>query len=102
MRAVTSLPTASPATGSPTADATSVLVALVADQLRPDVVAVATRDHVADDDTLAGIAAIARHLRMSPVTTTQLLESGDLPARRIGTRWRASRRVLSDWLGGDR
>ena len=51
-------------------------------------------------DAIKSIKAIAQHLGIGIVTTHKLLQSGDIPARRIGDSWVASRTALSRWLVG--
>ncbi|WP_370325261.1 helix-turn-helix domain-containing protein [Euzebya sp.] len=86
------------APATPLDEAVSQLSAALLEQAR----AQAAANPVGDDDVLVGLNRIARHLSMSATTVTQLAESGELPARKVGTRWRASKRALSVWLEGDR
>jgi excisionase family DNA binding protein len=37
-------------------------------------------------------------LRVEPADVTELVEAGDLPARRIGAQWRLSRAAVMEWL----
>lgn len=43
----------------------------------------------------------AKYLRISQSTIYILLNSGQLPARKIGGSWRISRAVLDEWLKGE-
>jgi hypothetical protein len=52
-------------------------------------------------DLVWGARDIARVLGRSERSTFHLLESGHLPARRVGGRWCASRRKLLEALIGD-
>lgn len=40
----------------------------------------------------------AELLRVDRTDVTELLEAGDLPARRVGTQWRLSRSAVLAWL----
>jgi hypothetical protein len=52
-------------------------------------------------DLVWGARDIARVLGRSERSTFHLLESGHLPARRVGGRWCASRQKLLEALIGD-
>jgi hypothetical protein len=54
-----------------------------------------------DDDLLWGALAISQALNRDRRATYYMLESGKLPARKIGHRWVASRRALLAALRGD-
>jgi hypothetical protein len=47
-----------------------------------------------DDEVIWGAASIAREINRTPRQTYNLLENGELPAKRIGGRWVATRRNL--------
>ena len=42
----------------------------------------------------------ARLLGVRPETVLRLVRAGEIPARRLGTRWVVSVRVLEEWLAG--
>ena len=46
-------------------------------------------------------AEAAEYLRLAPSTVYNLLNNGQLPARKIGGSWRISRSALDGWLRGD-
>jgi hypothetical protein len=52
-------------------------------------------------DILWGCAAIAAVIRKNTRATYYLLESGSLPAKKIGRQWAASRRKLLAAIIGD-
>jgi hypothetical protein len=55
----------------------------------------------ASDDLLWGIAAIARVINRNQRQSYHLLQTGALPARKIGQQWVASRGQLLATLVGD-
>ena len=55
---------------------------------------------VGDDDIIRGLTNIGRYLKCSHVTVGRLIREEGLPARQVGSEWRASRRALSTWCAG--
>ncbi len=55
-----------------------------------------------EDSPLWGAKAIAEEICRSEQQTYYLLETGKLPARKVGASWVATRRRLRDFLAGDR
>jgi hypothetical protein len=53
-------------------------------------------------DLLWGAAAIAATLNRTARQTFHLLEAGELPARKVGGRWVASRKALREHFEGER
>lgn len=51
---------------------------------------------------LLTVAEVAEHLRVSEMTVYRLLKRGDLPARRVGQRWRIAVEDLTAYLEGAR
>jgi len=51
-------------------------------------------------DLVWGARAIARLIGKSPRATFHLLESGRIPARKIGAQWVASRKTLEEHFQG--
>jgi len=49
-------------------------------------------------DSISGISAIARELSVSYQTAQRYLQSNQIPARRLGRLWIASRSALREWL----
>jgi hypothetical protein len=54
-----------------------------------------------DNDLVWGGEAIARVIRRKPAATFHMLEGGQLPARKVGGRWVASRSRLLSHLAGE-
>ncbi len=52
----------------------------------------------ADPPEVLTEADVAALLQIEPAEVLALAEAGELPARRLGERWRFSRRALLDWL----
>jgi hypothetical protein len=52
-------------------------------------------------DLIWGADAIAKHLGLSRRQAFHMLEKGQLPARKAGGKWVASRRVLQAHFEGD-
>ena len=44
---------------------------------------------------------VADYLQLNIRSVYQSLQKGELPGRRIGNRWRISRRILDAWLAGE-
>lgn len=47
------------------------------------------------------VGEVSESLRLGPSTIYKLLKENKLPARKIGGRWRISRRALDEWIEGD-
>ncbi len=50
-------------------------------------------------DLIWGATAIAREINVTPRQAFYMLESGHLPARKVGARWCASRQALRRHFG---
>lgn len=83
---------------SPEQQALGYLADLVAERLRDD----DRVKPVGKDDVLRGLTNIGKYLHCSHVTVERLIREEGLPARKVGSEWRASRRALSTWCEGDR
>ena len=58
---------------------------------------------MADAESMPDVMTVeetAAYLRVSKDTIYALARKGAIPARRVGTNWRFSRRVLGEWLSG--
>lgn len=88
----------SPITPTPQDVLWNLVVDAVAKQLRDDPRIAA----VGKDDVLRGLTNIGKYLHCSHVTVERLIREEGLPARKVGSEWRASRRALSTWCEGDR
>ncbi|MBN9333270.1 MAG: DNA-binding protein [Devosia sp.] len=62
-----------------------------------DLIVRETQDHV-PLDLVWGAAAIARVIGRSTKATYHMLEAGNLPARQVGRRWVASRKILEAFI----
>jgi hypothetical protein len=60
-----------------------------------------TIDRLDDEDICWGAAAIGRAINANRRRTFYLLETGKLPAKKLGGVWVASRRRLLDFLTTD-
>jgi hypothetical protein len=54
-----------------------------------------------DDDVVWGGEAIAEVIKRKPAATFRLLELDQLPARKVGKMWVASRSRLLSYLAGE-
>lgn len=57
--------------------------------------------HLQSDDIVWEVENIARIIGRTPRQTYHILASGDLPAKKVGGRWVASRRKLIAAVLGD-
>ena len=51
-----------------------------------------------DKDTLLTTGEVARYLHVVPITVYRMIDRGDLPAIKVGSRWRIRRQDLEDYL----
>jgi len=54
------------------------------------------------DEELLTTAEVAKILRVSDKTVLRIIEAGQLPAVRVGKRWRVSRADLQEYLSRQR
>jgi hypothetical protein len=54
-----------------------------------------------DDDIVWEVAEIAKEIKRTARQTYHLLNTGQLPARKVGGRWVGSRKKLRAYLVGD-
>jgi excisionase family DNA binding protein len=50
------------------------------------------------EERLMDVEEVARYLNLHLMTVYRMLQSGILPARKVGGRWRISKRELDEWL----
>lgn len=48
--------------------------------------------------TILTVQEVAAYLRLHAVTVYRMAQSGDLPAFRVGRRWRFKRDQIEEWL----
>ncbi len=53
---------------------------------------------MAEEERLLSVEEVAEYLGMHIMTVYKLLNSGALPGRKIGNRWRVVKRELDEWL----
>lgn len=51
-----------------------------------------------DRDNLLTTREVARYLHVVPITVYRMIDRGDLPAIKVGSRWRIRRQDLEDYL----
>ena len=55
-----------------------------------------------DERDIMTFKQATEYLQIVPKTLYKLLRDGNIPARKIGNRWRFSRRALEEWARGDK
>ena len=75
-----------------------VITRLVGDWVGTDAELKPQRFLVSAEPEVLTLQETAELLRVEPADVTELLEAGDLPARRIGSQWRLSRAAVLEWL----
>jgi excisionase family DNA binding protein len=50
------------------------------------------------DDSLMTLREVAKYLHVVPLTVQRMIYRGDLPAIKVGSRWRIRRQDLEDYL----
>ena len=50
------------------------------------------------EDSLMTLREVARFLHVVPLTVQRMIYRGDLPAIKVGSRWRIRRQDLEDYL----
>ncbi|MEM1397026.1 MAG: helix-turn-helix domain-containing protein [Pseudomonadota bacterium] len=53
---------------------------------------------VGDISLIWGVSNIAKAIRRTPRQTQYALSNGELPARKVGTRWVIHRDALDEWF----
>ena len=53
-------------------------------------------------DFIMTVEEVSEYLRLARSTVYKLLKDEELPARKLGGRWRVSRKALEAWLEGDK
>ena len=53
-------------------------------------------------DFVMTVEQVAVYLHLAPSTVYKLAREERIPARKVGGRWRFSRRALDAWLAGER
>jgi len=54
-----------------------------------------------DERDILTLKQAAEYLQIAAKTLYKLARSGEVPARKIGNRWRFSRRALEEWARGN-
>lgn len=57
-----------------------------------------------EDNDVMTLEETSKLLKVHPNTVRRLVKRGELPAKKVGTLWRFSRRAVMEWLeknGGD-
>ena len=52
-----------------------------------------------EQPTIMTVREVAGYLRMHEMTIYRMARQGEIPAYKVGNRWRFSRHRLQEWLG---
>lgn len=52
-----------------------------------------------EQPTIMTVREVAGYLRMHEMTIYRMARQGEIPAYKVGNRWRFNRQRIADWLG---
>jgi excisionase family DNA binding protein len=52
-----------------------------------------------EQQTIMTVREVAKYLRMHEMTIYRMARQGEIPAYKVGNRWRFNRQRIEEWLG---